>query len=64
LLASQSVWRAASVATYRNKVKQLKHTLQKYVYNHFNICNIQIKHLQHMSEIGETFGTYTCNIHV
>jgi hypothetical protein len=36
----------------------------KYMYNHCNICNIQIKHLQHTSEIGETFRTYICIIGV
>jgi hypothetical protein len=27
-------------------------------------ANIQMKHLQYRSEIGETYETYTCNIHV
>jgi hypothetical protein len=43
-------------------------SLQHWTY-HCNICNIQfyfciieMKHLQHMSETYETFGTYTCNI--
>jgi hypothetical protein len=56
------VWGAAPVATYSNKVKQIKHTFTTYVYNQCNICNIQIKHSLHTSETDEAFGTYTYNI--
>jgi hypothetical protein len=34
------------------------------VYSHGNICNIQIKRLQHTYEADEIFRTYTCNIRV
>jgi sulfur relay (sulfurtransferase) DsrF/TusC family protein len=33
-----------------------------YVCGHYNTCNIQIKHLQHMFEITETFEIHTCNM--
>jgi hypothetical protein len=32
------------------------------MYSHYNICNIQMKHMQHSDEIAETFGTHTCNM--
>jgi hypothetical protein len=32
------------------------------VYGHCNICNIQIKHLQHTFETTKIFKTYTSNI--
>jgi hypothetical protein len=35
-----------------------------YVYRHSNICNIQIKHLQHTSKTVETFETYNCNMRI
>ena len=41
---------------YLEQMKHLKHTLETYVYNHYNMCNvaiyfcnIQTKHLQHSS---------------
>jgi hypothetical protein len=40
-------------------MKHLEHTFITYVYDYFNICNIQIKHLQHTFEIAEI---YTYNI--
>jgi hypothetical protein len=40
-------------------MKHLEHTLTTYMYNHCNICNIQIKHLQHTSKTHEI---YACNI--
>jgi hypothetical protein len=43
-------------------MKHLEYTLAIYVYVHYNICNIQTKHLQHKFEIIEIFETYTCNI--
>jgi hypothetical protein len=46
------------------QLKHLKNTLATYVYSHRNICNILIKHLQHMFETDETFETYPCNTHV
>jgi hypothetical protein len=40
-------------------MKHLKHTLQHASIHNIQIyfCNIQMKHLQHMSDIDETFGT-------
>jgi hypothetical protein len=52
--------------------------LQRYVWNTWNICsqhacicniqiyfcNIQIKHLQHLSATNEIFGTYTLETYV
>jgi hypothetical protein len=32
------------------------------MYNHYNICNIQIKHMQHQNETPETSGTHPCNM--
>ena len=46
----------------RKQVKHLKHTLATCVYNHCNICNIDVKHLQHTSEISKTLKTYGCNM--
>jgi hypothetical protein len=52
-----------TLATYVKKTeKHLQHTLAIYVYEHYNICNIQVKHLQHTFKIAETFETYTYNI--
>jgi RNase adaptor protein for sRNA GlmZ degradation len=31
-------------------------------YIHYNICNIQMKHMQHLDETIKTFGTHTCNM--
>ena len=56
------------------QMKHLEHTLETYVYKYCNMCNIPIyfynisiyfcntdtKHLQHTSEIPET---YVCNMH-
>ena len=54
--------------------KQVKHWEQKiitYVYNHCNICNISIyfcninmKHLQHISQTSETLKTDAYNMHL
>jgi hypothetical protein len=33
-----------------------------YPYIHYNICNIQMKHMQHLDETIKTFGTHTCNM--
>jgi hypothetical protein len=41
-------------------MKHLKHTLETCVYNHNNICNIQMEYLKHIFEIPETLE----NIHV
>jgi hypothetical protein len=40
---------------YLKQIKHLEHTLATYVYSHYNICNIQIKHLQPTSEVDEIF---------
>jgi hypothetical protein len=42
-------------------MKHLERTLATYVYDHYNIYNIEIKHLQYTFETNET---YTCNIRV
>jgi hypothetical protein len=49
------------------QMKHLEHTLEIYVYSHYNICNIRIyfcnidiQHLQHTSETYETLETYYC----
>jgi hypothetical protein len=47
------------------QVKHLEHTLETYVYSHYNMCNILIYfcnidiHLQHISETFETLETYS-----
>jgi hypothetical protein len=53
----------------KKQMKHLEWTLKTYVYNHCNMCNIQIyfcnihmKHLQRTSEISETSETYSCNM--
>ena len=53
----------------KKQVKHWEQTFATYVYNHCNICNIQIyfcnihtKHLQHISETSETIKTYACNM--
>jgi hypothetical protein len=38
-------------------MKHLEHTLEAYVYSHYNICNIDIQHLQHTSETSKTLET-------
>jgi hypothetical protein len=50
-------------------MKHFEHTLETYVYSHYNMCNIpgyfcniDIQHLQHTSETSETLETYYCNI--
>jgi hypothetical protein len=50
-------------------MKHLEHTLETYVYSHFNMCNIliyfcniNIKHLQYTSETSKTLETYACNM--
>jgi hypothetical protein len=54
--------------TYETK-KHLEHTLQIYVYSYRKICNIaiyfcniDIKYLQHISDISETLKIYICNL--
>ena len=49
-----------------NETKHLEHTLETYVYRHYNTCNISIyfcnikmKHSQHLDE---TLETYYCNM--
>jgi hypothetical protein len=43
-------------------MKLSEHTLETYVYNHYNMCNIpiyfcniDIQHMQHTSKTSETF---------
>jgi hypothetical protein len=50
-------------------MKHLERTCERYMYRHCKmcnvsiyICNIDIKHLQHISEISETLETYACNM--
>ena len=52
-----------------NEMKHLEHTLETYMYSHFNMCNVPIyfcnikmKHLQHIDETSETLETYSCNM--
>jgi hypothetical protein len=49
------------------QMKYLGHTLETYVYSHYNMCNIliyfyniYIQHLQHTSEIFETYYCTMC----
>ena len=51
------------------EMKHLEHTLETYVYSHFNMCNIsiyfcniKIKHLQHPDKISEILETYSYNM--
>ena len=53
----------------KRQMEHLERTLATYVYNHCNMCNImiyfcniQMKHLQHISEISETIEIYSCNM--
>jgi len=50
-------------------MKHLEHTLEIYVYSHYNMCNIpiyfcsiNIQNLQHTSEISKTLKTYSYNM--
>jgi hypothetical protein len=52
-----------------NEMKYSEHTLETYVYSHYNMCiisiyfcNIKMKHLQHTNKTSETFETYSCNV--
>jgi hypothetical protein len=52
-------------------MKHLDPTLETYVYNHCNMCNIisvyfcniDVKHMQHTYETSETLEIYACNMH-
>jgi hypothetical protein len=50
-------------------MKYLEHTLETYVYSHYNMynisiyfCNIDIQHLQHTSKTSKILETYYCNM--
>jgi hypothetical protein len=50
-------------------MKHLEHTLETYVYSHYNMCNISsyfcnidIQHLQRTSKTSKTLETYYCNM--
>jgi ABC-type lipopolysaccharide export system ATPase subunit len=53
-------------------MKHLEPTFEIYVYNHCNMyniipiyfCNIDVKHLQHISKTSKTLETYACNMRV
>jgi hypothetical protein len=55
LLIKHFQYESTSCNVRLKQMKYLEHTLATYVYSHCNICNIQIKHLQHMPEVDETF---------
>jgi hypothetical protein len=51
------------------QMKHLEHTLETYVYSHYNMCNIlisfcniDIQHFQRTSETSETLEIYSYNI--
>jgi hypothetical protein len=54
---------------YLEQMKHLEHTLETYVYSHYNMCNISIffcniniQHFQHTSETSETLEIYSYNM--
>jgi hypothetical protein len=48
------------------QMKYLGHTLETYVYSHYNMCNILIYfcniYIQHLQHTSETFETYYCTM--
>jgi hypothetical protein len=52
-----------TLATFVWQMKHLEHTIETYVYSHYNMCNIliyfcniDIQHLQHTSKTSETLA--------
>ena len=67
LALQHSKWNTCNIRL--KQINHLEHTLETYVYSHYNMCNIpiyfcniDIQHLQHTSESSKTLETYSFNI--